>query len=127
MAFSASLTQVITLSYSQTVIFDAVDTNYGTAYNKDNGHFTAPRNGLYYFSCSFVATANSNVYLIMTKNGVEIARGLAFVVPHGTGTMETVISLKHGDVVSVIHHPDPNLGSQPLHGGNWGRFVGFSL
>ena len=62
---------------------------------------------------------------MMTKNGEEITEGVAHVVPHGTGTMEIVISLKHGDIVAVIHNP--NLRSQTLLGYNWARLVGFSL
>jgi hypothetical protein len=49
----------------QTVVFDHVITNIGKAYNPHTGHFTAPYDGLYFFTVSFLKRYISNLTLTM--------------------------------------------------------------
>jgi hypothetical protein len=58
-AFHATLTHDIRLGQSQTVVFDHVITNNGNGYSKHSGLFTAPRDGTYYFTTSFLSRSGS--------------------------------------------------------------------
>ena len=52
----ARLTSNLAFGSSQTVIFDHEITNVGHAYNSGTGHFTAPYDGIYYCSSTFLKT-----------------------------------------------------------------------
>ena len=51
--FHAMMSDDLVSNIGQTVVFDHVITNIGKAYNPHTGHFTAPYDGLYFFSVIF--------------------------------------------------------------------------
>jgi hypothetical protein len=57
--FHAMMSDDLVSNIGQTVVFDHVITNIGKAYNPHTGHFTAPYDGLYFFTVSLIRTSNS--------------------------------------------------------------------
>ena len=123
-SFFARLTTNIALGKAQTVIFDDVVTNNGDAYNKHTGHFTAPRDGTYYFATSFVDVGKST-HLQMMKNDQEIGRGLAYPDHASTGSMNAIVNLKKGDVVLLRHLI--GVRTETIYGKKRSEFVGYLL
>ena len=123
-SFYARLTKNIGLGRGQTVIFDDVVTNNGHAYNKHTGHFTAPRDGTYYFAISFL-TVNGVTYLQLMKNGHEIGRGLANPDVASTGAINVIANLKKGDV--VLPRRLGSLSGQVVYGYSFSEFIGYIL
>ena len=65
----ARLTSNLALGSSQTVIFDHEITNVGHAYNSGTGHFTAPYDGIYYCSSTFLKAGGAvPLHLQMVRN-----------------------------------------------------------
>ena len=64
-AFHAMISDDLVSNIKQTVVFDHVITNIGKAYNPHTGHFTAPYDGLYFFTVSFLKRYSSNLTLSM--------------------------------------------------------------
>ena len=123
-SFYARLTKSITLGTSQTVIFDDVVTNNGHAYNKHTGHFTAPRDGTYYFATSFLNLGRST-HLQMMKNGQDIGRGLANPSHGSTGSINVIVNLRKGDVVLLRHWE--GVAAETIYGERRSEFVGYLL
>ena len=88
----------------QTVVFDHVITNIGNAYNHHTGHFTAPYDGLYFFTVSLLKRYSVNLTLTMLINSRTISRGHATNSTSGatTGSMNSAVFLKKGDVDRII-------------------------
>ena len=123
-SFYARLTKNVALGTAQNVIFDDVRTNNGHAYNKHTGHFTAPRDGTYYFAISFL-TVNGHTHLQLMKNDQEIGRGLAYPDHASTGVINVIANLKKDDVVYPRHMPFPK--SEIIYGRSFSEFVGYIL
>ena len=123
-SFYARLTKSITLGTSQSVIFDDVVTNNGHAYNKHTGHFTAPRDGTYYFATSFLNLGRST-HLQMMKNGRDIGRGLAYPSHGSTGSINVIVNLRKGDVVLLRHWE--GVAAETIYGERRSEFVGYLL
>ncbi|XP_071140417.1 heavy metal-binding protein HIP-like [Mytilus edulis] len=123
-AFHAKLVHSTTLGSLQTVIFDHVITNAGKAYNQHTGHFTAPFNGMYFFACTFLQDGSTRLHLQMVQNSSDISKGHARSGEAASGSMNAVIYLNKGDVVSVRLYPGQ--GSQTIHG-DWSYFTGYLL
>ena len=123
-SFYARLTRHVALGTTQTVIFDDVVVNNAHAYNKHTGHFTAPRDGTYYFATSFLSVSGST-HLQMMKNDQEIGRGLAYRDHASTGSINVIVNLRKGDVALLRHSADAK--SQTIHGYNYSQFVGHIL
>ncbi|XP_071140896.1 complement C1q tumor necrosis factor-related protein 3-like [Mytilus edulis] len=125
-AFHARLSTDVTLGSSQTVIFDDVITNIGSAYDFRTGHFSAPNDGVYFFASTFLKThRSSSLHLQMMKNNDMISKGHA--APGGyaeAGSMNAIVSLKRGDTVIVRHHAGSVIES--IHG-DWCFFSGYQV
>ena len=117
-AFHARLSNDAVLKHGQTVVFDDAITNIGNAYNPHAGHFTAPYDGVYFFTTSFLKRLSSNLHLYMLKNSRIISRGHATNSTSGSiaGSMNAAIFLKKGDIVKIV-------GSGRIHG-DWSFFTG---
>ena len=122
-SFYARLTKDIALGTSQTVIFDDVVTNNGHVYNKHTGHFTAPRDGTYYFATSF--TSAGSTHLQMMKNDKEIGRGVAYPSFKSNGSINAILNLRKGDVVLVRHLVGAS--GETILGYRYSEFVGHIL
>ena len=59
-AFHAMMSDDLVSNIGHAVVFDHVITNIGKAYNRHTGHFTAPYDGLYFFTVSFLKRYSSN-------------------------------------------------------------------
>ena len=120
-AFHARLSNDVVLKHGQTVVFDHVITNIGNAYNPHTGHFTAPYDGAYFFTTSFLKRYSSDLHLSMLKNSRIISRGHATNSASGSvaGSMNAAIFLKKGDVVKIVGFRV----TAKIHG-DWSFFTG---
>ena len=103
-AFHAMMSDDLVSNIGETVVFDHEITNIDKAYNRHTGHFTAPYDGLYFFTVSFLKRYSSNLTLSMLVNNRAISRGHATNSTSGaaTGSMNAAIFLKKGYVVRII-------------------------
>ncbi|XP_056002423.1 complement C1q-like protein 4 [Ostrea edulis] len=97
--FSARLSRSVYLGNGQAVKYDRVITNYGNGYNKWTGHFTAPRKGLYLFSCSIMAGRKTLIHIEIVKNGRRISAIFANDSGFDQSSQTVVLFLKRGDSV----------------------------
>ena len=114
----------VALGTTQTVIFDEVVTNNGHAYSKHTGHFTAPRDGTYYFATSFL-NSGGRVHLQMMKNDQDIGRGTSYPDHGSTGSIHAIVNLKKGDVVLMRHWVGQPV--EIIYGDRRSQFVGYLL
>ena len=122
-AFHATLTHHLTLGQSQTVVFDHVITNNGNGYSSHSGLFTAPRDGTYYFTTSFLSKSGSTG-LQMIRNAEVIGGGAGYPDDGSTGSISATINLKKGDAVKIRHWK--GTGTQVVHA-SYSMFTGFIL
>ena len=122
-AFHATLTHKLTLGQSQTVVFDHVITNNGNGYSSHSGLFTAPRDGTYYFTTSFLSRSGS-VHLQMMRNAEVIGSGAGYPDDGSTGSISATVNLKKGDAVKIRHWK--GIGTQVVHA-PFSMFTGFIL
>jgi hypothetical protein len=118
------LTKNVALGTAQTVIFDEVVTNNGHAYNKHTGHFTAPRDGTYYFATSFLNVSGST-HLQLMKNDQDVGRGLSYPDHASTGSLNVIVNLKKGDVILLRHLA--GAGAETIYGSRMSELVGYML
>jgi hypothetical protein len=123
-SFYARLRKNVALGTTQTVIFDEVVTNNGHAYNKHTGHFTAPRDGTYYFATSFV-NFSGTTHLQMLNNDKEVGKGVSNPDYQSTGSINAIVNLKKGDVILLRHWM--GLHSETIYGDGRSEFVGYLL
>jgi hypothetical protein len=60
------------------------------AYNKHTGHFTAPRDGTYYFATSFL-NVSKTTHLQLMKNDEDVGRGTSYPDHASTGSINVII------------------------------------
>lgn len=99
--FSASLSRDIQLGDNQAIKYDRVLTNYGNGYDKWSGHFRAPRNGLYMFSCTLMAYSNHEVSVAMVKNNHVMMYVYSSSSSFDTGSTSVVLAMNRGDRVWI--------------------------
>nr|XP_034307104.1 complement C1q tumor necrosis factor-related protein 3-like [Crassostrea gigas] len=119
------------LKTSQTVKFNQVSLNEGSAYNTTTGKFTAPLDGVYSFS--WTTMSNTGKYFIteIVLNGIPMAynytdsRGLS--AGHSMASSHANIKMKKGDRVWIRTHQ--NYGQNAVCGnvGQWCNFSGFKF
>ncbi|XP_061179173.1 complement C1q tumor necrosis factor-related protein 6-like [Saccostrea echinata] len=95
--FSVQLSQNVQLGNRQTVNYEKVITNQGDGYNRWTGHFTAPRRGLYLFSCTIMALHNHRIHIEIMKNGKRISTLYSSTTDQSSQTV--VLVLNEGDSV----------------------------
>jgi hypothetical protein len=71
--FKANLASGVRITGTGDVVFGAAVHNNGNHYNTSNGRFTAPVNGLYWFSCRI--NAYDRIDFRIRVNGSEVERG----------------------------------------------------
>ena len=94
-AFAVQLTQSYTTASA--IIFDRILVNEGNKYNKNDGSFTAPANGIYFFS----STTINNVYI--TVNNVY--NKICVVLNDDVHTSNDLVSSR-GSVVLTLNAND---------------------
>merc|ERR1719239_1527354 len=62
----------VTLSTGQVIVFDKVISNEGNAYNKQNGIFTCPLDGFYFFELHVFPYNENAFYLDLQHNGSKM-------------------------------------------------------
>ena len=104
-AFTATVTQRMTSTNGQTLVFPHIITNVGGGYNGNTGVFTAPRDGVYVFFCKITSHVNSSdMYFEFTLNGSAKTRNLVLgrsANPYRTSSNSIVLQLAHGDRVWI--------------------------
>ena len=85
------------------VPFEVEELNIGGAMNKGSGKFTAPKNGIYFFSLSGLAyfSASGSFHLALYLNNNVVGRAFSDHTNGGYGTfaLQSTLSLKAGDQV----------------------------
>ncbi|XP_033727480.1 uncharacterized protein LOC117316813 [Pecten maximus] len=102
-AFYARLGQKFAVQdHEQTIIYDVVMTNGGSAYDNKTGVFTCTTSGVYVFSWSALVTADHYVETILRSNKADL--GLTYSGSKGypgSGSQTVVVDLHQGDHVQV--------------------------
>ena len=126
-AFVAALKQgSFTLTGIDDVVkFDDVRVNRGQGYNPSTGVFTAPRKGLYHFSCVIMANSGQQVHYQLNKNDALYIKGYSNASGYATSTISDVVEMKKGDRVFVKHRYSSS--SQQIYGANHSTFSGYFL
>ena len=91
-----------------TMVFDTEVTNVGSAYNKHDGVFTAPTNGIYVFNWNLYSSYHGDVISeLMVNSDKKGARrsDSATVNEDHSSSGCVVVALNHGDIVFVRTHP----------------------
>ncbi|XP_062570393.1 complement C1q-like protein 2 [Saccostrea cucullata] len=126
--FSASINGNIGVVSSQVLVFGREVTNVDHRYSTRNGHFTAPYEGLYFFTVSIVAMPNKYIETEIVHNGVPLCyiysgEGSGY---YGPGTNSVVVQLAAGDDVYVRVRGGQH-GSGSVIDGVYSTFTGFFL
>ncbi|XP_063431275.1 complement C1q-like protein 4 [Mytilus trossulus] len=100
-AFTAILKTNIRVNVNYVFKFDEVKVNQGNNYNLYTGEFTAPRDGLYYFSCTIQVNRAGNKYFYLMKNSSIYLRGYIVNTNYGSQTKSVIMDLDKGDHVYV--------------------------
>jgi len=88
---------------NQTVVFDKVLMNEGSAYSSGSGHFTCKKAGVYLFSVHGMSFAADDICLQLQQNGTLVTGAMAYDASYlATASMTTVIHLHTGDEVKVV-------------------------
>ena len=101
-AFSVHIqvSDTISMTKGNIVIFNEIVTNLGDGYNKDSGSFTAPVSGVYSFSLYFMTSNTAWSYLGIYVNG-ESQCNVAGHSAYGVSGCSVIKEIKTGDVVNV--------------------------
>ena len=116
-SFSAYLNQNISsLGPDQTIIYNEILLNDGTAYNQNSGIFTVPVTGTYLFTASAEHYLSTLIWLKIVKNGVLQASIKVYPYPNknSQGSNTVIIRCTHGDNVWVA--VDSSAGFVALEG-----------
>ena len=76
-AFSVSRAATTALLPPHKVKFKKKSLNAGQGFNMATGEFTAPKSGIYTFSWAGLPSLNTNVRILLMKNGQEVANAYA--------------------------------------------------
>ena len=123
-AFYAVLTHAVSLGEHQSVEYDKVFTNVGSAYDSRHGHFTSPVKGVYLMSFTLMNKNGAAMYIEMVRNGVRVAYGYGGSSDYNMGTHVATVMLEKGDMVWVRHAPS---SIEELNGAEYNTFAGTLL
>ena len=103
-AFYAYSTRTQYIYPLQTFMFDLIETNIGNCYSQQDGKFTAPARGLYYFAANIMAEPGHYIHIEIVKNGRRVSSLFAgksgFAYNTDTGNAVLNIVLDRGDQVN---------------------------
>ncbi|XP_076102678.1 complement C1q-like protein 3 [Mytilus galloprovincialis] len=123
--FFASLKTSQTLSSIRDIVkFDDAKINIGGGYDSTTGIFTAPRNGIYIFSCAIMANGGGEVQFQLNKNDQLYTGGYAAKSGYGAQTVNSLVELRTGDKVYIKHRTGL---SQNVLGSHYSTFSGYLL
>ena len=126
-AFGASSTKNVNLASNEVAKFDKVWTNIGNGYDASSGVFTAPRGGVYQFSCSAMTNSGKTLRLHLMKNDQQTVSLYPGNSGYNMGTLSMVLELKKGDRVYIKH---PGSGYNSLYSEseyNYSMFSGYFI
>lgn len=132
-AFSAYLYIIgngdYTIGSGMTLIFNAVEYNEGGYYNTENGVFTAPTNGVYFFYSSVFMSNNDETELAIFKNADYIGQvsGGNTAEGHANGVNAVVTKCNAGDTVYVRSFAPSKIQHHPFGRTRANTFSGFLL
>ena len=106
------------------VKFEDVKVNRGQGYNPSTGVFTAPRKGLYHFSCLILGHNGHAAYYQLNKNGARYTNGYSTKGAHTSSTISSLVEMKKGDRVFIKHNAS---GSEQINGDHYSTFSGYFL
>ena len=109
-AFTAVLTHDVTLGPLQTLEYDKVITNIGNAYDRRDGRFTVPVNGIYMLSVT-VFDLHQFLRTELVRNGVQLVA--MFGDDDDSSSHTIMVSLEEDDMVWVRHFKE---GISTVHG-----------
>ncbi|XP_021364325.1 complement C1q-like protein 4 [Mizuhopecten yessoensis] len=126
-AFSAGLTNMLTLTHTERVLYDRIYTNIGSSYHSNTGTFVCPTAGIYVFQFHSVAHQNKAAWLQLYKNFEYVASTYGHTSNDYASTGNSVIlHLSKGDEV-YIQAVDPAYGyATNLYGANDEVYCTFS-
>ncbi|XP_033744518.1 uncharacterized protein LOC117330382 [Pecten maximus] len=119
------------LKILQTVVFDSAPLNTDGVYNSNNGVFTSPTSGTYYFTVTIMVFPNEKIETELVVNGNQAL--LTFAAGTSTfnqGTSSTSVNLQTGDRVwvRILNVPTIRAGINiRIMGGGWSSFTGFLI
>ena len=123
--FTAYLSSDPGYNIPNTIVYDRVVTNKGSAYNTADGVFTAPRAGNFLFIWNSETNGNNFCRLYLYKNGKSVdlvAVSDARSANSDGGSMSVVLELTTGDRVWVRA-----AGCEDLYGGAYISFTGCQI
>jgi len=133
-SLSNAASNAATTNANEFLVFSTVNLNQGGDYDNSNGRFTAPVDGIYFFTCMMLvdnnASTDANYLFSLTKNGSTttfIRFGYDYRVderagqygPHMSGS--GAVSLDANDYVQVFNHV------AGMHTGGEAVFTGFLI
>merc|ERR1719239_2092491 len=93
----------VTLSTGKVIVFDKVISNEGNAYNKQNGIFTSPLDGFYFFELHAFPYGEHSFYLDLQHNGSKvISVNKAGSSGRGSASGSVTLKLRKHDQVKVV-------------------------
>ena len=106
-AFTAAVTSSSSTWSSGVLVFPAVITNVGNAYNPSTGIFTAPTQGNYVFFVNVQSYSTKYIYVDIVLNGstkVRTQAGGSSNDYFDAGPNLVVLTLQKGDTVWIRHY-----------------------
>lgn len=124
-AFTAKLgAHATNLGLHQTIVFEQVHTNIGDAYAPDSGIFSAPTDGIYFFTSSIMCHSGDFLEAEMVHNGNHVVYMYASDENYEQGTNSAVLALQEGDHVWIRN---ARTEANKVYGNDWSTFSGFRL
>lgn len=126
-AFCTELTHILSnLGPKQTIVFDDVITNFGNAYNKNDGIFTVPVEGVYVFTWTTMAKPDYYQGTELVLNGKHVSYAWAAeTAGYNTASKTVILHLQQGNEIWI--RTDAAGGANYLHNHGHNSFVGFLL
>jgi len=125
-AFSAFITNTLTVPEHQDIIFDHVITNVGETYNAQSGHFVAPRPGMFVFYVALTNTPGHAASAQLLHNGRMVTQVLAddVINTYLTSTQVAIVQVEKGDQVWVQNEYQFSPVPEEFDGYLWSSFSG---
>lgn len=126
-AFGASTGIHKNLAEYEIVKFEKVWTNIENCYDHYTGVFTAPRTGVYQFSCTAMTDHNRALRLYLYKNELQTVSLYPGSSGYNMGTLSMVLELTRGDKVYIKHANGPEVSLYSEKGSHFTMFSGYMI